>query len=84
MARSTSGATAAELAAFLVKAGCTRAVLLDRGAGGHGALFRAGTATPPRSRYDDTTLYAISRPLMPRGFRFEPTNPVEPPKKKEK
>ena len=76
-----------ELAAVvdaLAKAGCAAAVLLDRGAGSHGSIFRAGTETPPRSRYEDTTLYAMGKPLMPRGFRFEPTNPVEPPAPKKK
>lgn len=71
-----------ELAAVvdaLAKAGCASAVLLDRGAGGYGSMFRAGTDAPPRSRYEDTTLYAMGKPLLPRGFRFEPTNPVEPP-----
>lgn len=76
------GGTVEEIAAVLGKAGVTRAVLLDRGAGSHGQLARAGTATPPRSHYDETTLYAMSKPLLPRGFRFEPTTPVEPPKKK--
>ena len=70
------------LADVLKHAGCTQAVLLDRGAGAHGSLFRAGTATPPRSRYDESTLYAMGKPLLPRGFRFESTHPVEPPKKK--
>lgn len=71
-----------EIVAALKKAGCTRAVLLDRGAGNHGAIFRAGTATPPRSHYEETTLYAMGKPLLPRGFRFEATQPLEPPKKK--
>lgn len=78
------GPTTAGVVAVLKEAGCARAVLLDRGAGEHGALFRAGTPTPPRSRYEDTTLYAMSKPLLPRGFRFEPTNPVEPPAPKKK
>lgn len=78
------GAALDELTTALKKAGCTRAVLLDRGAGGHGAMFRAGTATPPRSRYEDTTLYAMGKPLLPRGFRFDATNPVEPPAPKKK
>jgi hypothetical protein len=68
-----------ELGAALKAAGCKRAVVLDRGAGDRGSIFRTGTATPPRSHYDDTTLYAMGRPLLPRGFKFEPTNPVEPP-----
>lgn len=71
-----------EIVAALKKAGCTKAVLLDRGAGNHGAIFRAGTATPPRSHYEETTLYAMGKPLLPRGFRFEATQPLEPPKKK--
>ena len=78
------GAAASDIAAVLKRAGCTRAVLLDRGAGSHGAIFRAGTASPPRSRYEETTLYAMGKPLLPRGFRFEPTNPVEPPAPKKK
>lgn len=76
------GPDAPALAETLKRAGCTRAVLLDRGAGAEGALFRAGTATPPRSRYEETTLYAMGKPLLPRGFRFESTHPVEPPPKK--
>ncbi len=68
-----------DIVAALKKAGCTKAVLLDRGAGNHGAISRAGTSAPPRSRYEDTTLYAVGKALLPRGFRFEPTQPVEPP-----
>lgn len=82
VARATGQASADDLAALLKRAGCTRAVLVDRGAGTHGAVFRAGTPTQPRSRYEDSTLYAIARPLLPKGFRFEATSPVEPPKKK--
>ena len=72
------------MAEVLKRAGCTRAVLLDRGTGAHGSLFRAGTATPPRSRYEETTLYAMGKPLLPRGFRFESSHPVEPPAPKKK
>ena len=72
------------MADVLARAGCTRAVLLDRGAGVHGSVFRAGTATPPRSRYEETTLYAMGKPLLPRGFRFESSHPVEPPAPKKK
>jgi hypothetical protein len=82
VARATGPASADDLAALLKRAGCVRAVLVDRGAGNHGALFRAGTQTPPRSRYEDTTLYAVARPMLPRGYRFEATAKVEPPKKK--
>jgi hypothetical protein len=70
------------VASVLKRAGCVRAVVLDRGAGPHATLFRAGTSAPPKSRYEETTLYAMSKPLLPRGFRFEPKNPYEPPKKK--
>lgn len=78
------GTSPADLTAVLKKAGCSRAVLLDRGAGTRGAMFRAGTPTPPRSHYEDSTLYAMGKPLLPRGFKFEPTNPVEPPAPKKK
>lgn len=82
VARGGAGATVDAVVLALKSAGCARAVLLDRGAGEHGAVFRAGTESPPRARYDDTTLYAMSKPLVPRGFRFEPTDPVPPPAKK--
>ncbi len=84
VARATGPASADDLAALLKRAGCTRAVLVDRGAGSHGAVFRAGTPTPPRSRYEDSTLSAIARPLLPKGFRFEANSPVEPPPEKGK
>jgi hypothetical protein len=76
------GARVDAMADVLKRAGCTRAVLLDRGTGAHGSLFRAGTTTPPRSRYEETVLYGMGKPLLPRGFRFETTHPIEPPPKK--
>ena len=83
--RAVASATAAmDLAELLKRAGCTRAVLLDRGTGSHGIMSRAGTTTPPRSRYEETTLYAMGKPLLPRGFRFETAHPVEPPAPKKK
>ena len=84
-AKSALGITAAgrvyiarngDVASALVKAGCTKAVAIE------GAVARAGTSTPPRSRYDDTTLYAMGKALAPRGFRFEAQHPYEVPKKK--
>ncbi len=78
VARGLAG-SADGLGEVLRRAGCVRAVLLDRGAGTHGSLFRAGTEMPPRSRYEDTVLYAMAKPLRPRGFRFETVQPVEPP-----
>ncbi|MBS2014694.1 MAG: phosphodiester glycosidase family protein, partial [Deltaproteobacteria bacterium] len=85
VARATGSTVGVDaLATALKHAGCTKAVLLDRGSGSHGALFRAGTTTPPRSRYEESTLYAMGKALLPRGFRFEAVHPVEqaPPKKK--
>jgi hypothetical protein len=71
-----------DMAALLKKTGCVRAVLLERGTGAPSATFRAGTTTPPRSRYDETTIYAMSKPMLPRGFKFEAQTPYEPPKPK--
>jgi hypothetical protein len=55
----------------LSRAGCTRAVLLDRGQQATALLDRAGTSSAPRSRYDQSVLYAVGTPLRPRGFHFE-------------
>ena len=64
------------LAQALARAGCTRGLLLDRGAGATGLFERAGTETPPRARYDETVLYAVALALRPRGFHFEPSTLV--------
>ena len=61
----------APLAEALARAGCVRALSLDRGEGATAFLHRAGSSSPPRARYDETVLYAIAAPLRPRGFRFE-------------
>ena len=61
----------APLANALREAGCTRAVALDRGSRHAPSLHRAGTSSPPRAHYDETTLYAMAVPMKPRGFRFE-------------
>jgi hypothetical protein len=66
----------APLADALSRAGCTRAVVLDRGTRASAFLDRAGTASPPRGRYDETVLYAVASPLRPRGFRFDPATLV--------
>ncbi|MDP9002603.1 MAG: hypothetical protein M3O46_21145, partial [Myxococcota bacterium] len=68
--------SAAPLANALARAGCTRALALDRGVRGSGLLDRAGTTNPPRGRYDESILYAIAVPLRPRGFHFEPSTLV--------
>lgn len=64
------------LAVTLRRAGCVRAVALDRGAHTVPLLDRAGSATPPRGRYEDSVLYALARPVLPRAFRFEPDSAV--------
>ena len=75
-------ASAAPLAEALLRAGCTRALSLDRGAGATAFLDRAGGSSPPRARYDETVLYAVATPLRPRGFRFDPvTVAVQNPKR---
>lgn len=66
----------APLGEALARAGCTRAVVLDRGARATAFLDRAGTASAPRGRYDETVLYAVATPLRPRGFRFDPATLV--------
>ena len=63
-------ASAAPLADVLARAGCTRALSLDRGARATGFVSRAGTSDPPRGRYEESVIYAIAAPLRPRGFRF--------------
>ena len=55
----------------LKSAGCARAVVLDRGVRGAQHYDRAGTSSPPRAHYDETTLFALAVPMKPRGFRFE-------------
>jgi hypothetical protein len=65
----------APLAEALVRAGCRRAVALDRGAHALPFLQRVGTSNPPRGRADETSLYVLSAPMAPRAFRFE-TTPV--------
>jgi hypothetical protein len=62
--------SAAPLADALGRAGCTRALSLDRGAFATAFIDRAGTVAPPRGRYDESVIYAIATPLKPRGFRF--------------
>ncbi len=65
----------------LRRAGCVRAVILDRGHAATGRLSRAGTREGIRAHYDDGSLVAIATPLIPRAFRFEPERPYVPPTK---
>jgi hypothetical protein len=64
------------LADALVRAGCSRALSLDRGAHATAFLDRAGTGRPPLGRYDETVLYAVAASLRPHGFRFDPATLV--------
>ena len=73
------GTNASDVTARLKDAGCERAVVLDRGAGGPATLRRAATADAPRARSEDTVLFAMAKPMVPRGFRFEAAQPVAPP-----
>ena len=68
--------SATPLAEALAKAGCVRALVLDRGARATAFLDRAGTPNPPRARYDESVLYAVGSPLRPSGFRFDASTPV--------
>jgi hypothetical protein len=54
----------------LERAGCSRAVALDRGAHRPAFLHRAGAGSPPLARYDESVLYAVTRPMAPRVFRW--------------
>jgi hypothetical protein len=65
-------ASDATLGEALKTAGCARAVALRRGLDADAALRRTGTADLPRASDAETTLYAISAPMKPRAFRFEP------------
>ncbi|MBL0194191.1 MAG: hypothetical protein IPQ09_08190 [Myxococcales bacterium] len=66
----------------LVALGCERVVQLERGVAEPVSWHRSGTSAPPHASYDATTLYAVAKPLAPRGFRFLPTSPVPPPTKR--
>ena len=71
-----SFASAAPLADALARAGCRRALVLDRGSHATAFFDRAGTAQSPRARYDESVLYAVGTPLRPKGFRFDASSPV--------
>jgi hypothetical protein len=67
--------SAAPLAEALARAGCTRALALDRGLHATALLDRAGTGSPPRARYEESVLFAVGTPLRPHGFRFDASAP---------
>ncbi len=64
------------LASALLRAGCERVLELDRGSHHPSFLHRAGTSTPPMNGYEATALYALARPMIPRGFRWKPDGSV--------
>ena len=43
---------------------------LDRGALATTTLRRSGTPTPPVADGQETNLFALGRPMRPRGFKF--------------
>jgi hypothetical protein len=55
----------------LARVGCTRAVALDRGSHRPTFLHRSGGGMPPLARYDESVLYAISRPMIPKAYRWK-------------
>jgi hypothetical protein len=58
------------LAVALQKVGCARAAALDRGSHRSTFLHRAGAGEKPLARYDESVLYAVSRPMAPRTFKW--------------
>ena len=64
--------TAAPAVAALLRAGCRRVVELERGSHHAAFVHRGGTSTPPVGRYPVTVLYALSRPMPPRAYRWRP------------
>jgi len=64
--------SAAPVATALVRAGCQRVVELDRGSHHPAFIHRAGTPTPPLATYETSVLYALGRPMLPRGYRWKP------------
>jgi hypothetical protein len=70
LARGSFGSSG-PLAEALGRAGCNRALALDRGSRATAFMDRAGGTSPPRSRYEEAVVYAVASPMHPRGFRFD-------------
>jgi hypothetical protein len=68
--------SSAPAATALVRVGCQRVVELDRGSRHPAFVHRAGTPTPPLGTYATTVLYALGRPMLPRGYRWKPAGSV--------
>jgi hypothetical protein len=60
------------MALALQRVGCTRVAALDRGSHRSTFLHRAGAGSAPLARYDESVLYAVSRPMAPRTYRWSP------------
>jgi hypothetical protein len=65
-------ASATPLARALKSAGCTNAVLLDRGEEAHAMIRRAGTQNPPIARDRESTLFVLGVSMKPRAFKLKP------------
>jgi hypothetical protein len=75
LARGSFG-SAAPLAEALGRAGCSRALALDRGSRATAFIDRAGGSSSPRARYEEAVVYAVASAMRPRGFRFDPATIV--------
>jgi hypothetical protein len=58
------------IALALQRVGCTRVAALDRGSHRSTFLHRAGAGSAPLAHYDESVLYAVSRPMAPRTYRW--------------
>jgi hypothetical protein len=80
IAESKLGA-AKDVAAALLKAGAKNTVALERGSATGARIFRAGTASPPRVKYAETSLSVIATSASAPAFVFEALAPYIPKKK---
>lgn len=55
----------------MLRAGVQGAALVERGHDRGHAWDRTGTASPPKVRYDETTLFVLGKRMPPRTFKFE-------------
>jgi hypothetical protein len=64
------------LVQVLLELGCDAVLELDRGSHHPSFVHRAGTTTPPMSRYEGAALYLLARPMLPHAFRWKPKGSV--------
>ncbi|APS00609.1 hypothetical protein [Pajaroellobacter abortibovis] len=67
------------LAKILARAGCSHAVLFNRGGSAEGFLHRTGTNHPPLIRYPESALYMIATTMLPNAFHASPFSSPLPP-----